>query len=189
MQNIKRFTLVEPTDVQKKKFTNPEGVMPQFLCSEDGQDWYECQELFSEYTIKVMYDKNNVVRSVVDKPLPGRGNIFPVSAFFPLDMSVAEVEGPLPEGFNMGGGWVFNGVDVVPRIPSAEELVAIAETTKVKLIDAANKSISPLQDAVDLDMATDEETAQLQLWKKYRVLLSRVDTSEAPVIEWPITPY
>ena len=188
MQNIKNFVLVEPSEEQKEKFTNPEGVMPQFLCSEDGQDWYECQELFSDGTVKIMYDGNNVVRSVVDKPLPERGNILSVSAFFPLNMSVAEIEGQLPNGFNIGGGWVFNGESVVPRILSTEELIAIAEATKAKLMDAANKAIAPLQDAVELGIATDEEAAQLQLWKRYRVLLSRVDTNKAPDVDWPITP-
>ncbi|MEH3974847.1 tail fiber assembly protein, partial [Escherichia fergusonii] len=44
------------------------------------------------------------------------------------------------------------------------------------------------QDAVDLGMATEEETAALTEWKKYRVLLNRVDTSVALDIEWPMTP-
>lgn len=45
--------------------------------------------------------------------------------------------------------------------------------------------IAPLQDAVDLDMATEVETALLLEWKKYRVLLNRVDTSKP---EWPTAP-
>ncbi|ECW0880022.1 tail fiber assembly protein, partial [Salmonella enterica subsp. enterica] len=45
--------------------------------------------------------------------------------------------------------------------------------------------IAPLQDAVDLGIATDDEKAQLDEWKKYRVLVNRVDTS-AP--SWPDKP-
>ncbi|MGA6000816.1 tail fiber assembly protein, partial [Escherichia coli] len=45
-----------------------------------------------------------------------------------------------------------------------------------------------LQDAVDLDMATDDETKLLLAWKKYRVLLMRVNTSTALDIEWPTSP-
>ncbi len=41
------------------------------------------------------------------------------------------------------------------------------------------------QDAADLEIATEEETSLLEAWKKYRVLLNRVDTSTAPDIEWP----
>ncbi|MDI0552840.1 tail fiber assembly protein, partial [Escherichia coli] len=48
--------------------------------------------------------------------------------------------------------------------------------------------IAPLQDAVDLEIATEEETSLLEAWKKYRVLLNRIDTSTAPDIEWPEIP-
>lgn len=60
--------------------------------------------------------------------------------------------------------------------------------TKNALMNAANAAIDPLQDASDLDMATDEEKSQLTAWKKYRVLLSRVDTSNPAGIEWPQLP-
>ena len=51
-----------------------------------------------------------------------------------------------------------------------------------------SEHIAPLQDAVDLEIATEEETLLLEAWKKYRVLLNRVDTSTAPDIEWPVAP-
>nr|ELR5039333.1 tail fiber assembly protein [Providencia stuartii]ELR5082438.1 tail fiber assembly protein [Providencia stuartii] len=71
---------------------------------------------------------------------------------------------------------------------SKEQLIAEAEQQKQSLLAEANNAIAPLQDAVDLDMATDEEKAQLTAWKKYRVLLNRVDTSTAPDIDWPEKP-
>lgn len=71
---------------------------------------------------------------------------------------------------------------------SKEQLITEAEIQKQSLLGAANIVIAPLQDAIDLDMATDEEKAQLIEWKKYRVLLNRVDTSTAPDIEWPEKP-
>ncbi|EFO1023096.1 DNA-packaging protein [Escherichia coli] len=52
----------------------------------------------------------------------------------------------------------------------------------------ASEHIAPLQDAVDLEIATEEETLLLEAWKKYRVLLNRVDTSTAQDIEWPVAP-
>ncbi|HAT3770004.1 TPA: tail fiber assembly protein, partial [Citrobacter freundii] len=55
-------------------------------------------------------------------------------------------------------------------------------------ISEASAKISPLQDAVDLGMATDEEVVQLTEWKKYRVLLNRVDISKAPDINWQERP-
>ncbi|EFO3330053.1 phage tail protein [Escherichia coli] len=39
-----------------------------------------------------------------------------------------------------------------------------------------------------MDIATEEETLLQEAWKKYRVLLNRVDTSTAPDIEWPVAP-
>nr|ELR5143313.1 tail fiber assembly protein [Providencia stuartii] len=71
---------------------------------------------------------------------------------------------------------------------SKEQLIAKAEQQKQSLLAEANSAIAPLQDAVDLGMATESETAALQEWKKYRVLLNRVDTSTAPDIDWPQKP-
>ncbi|MDQ5989782.1 Bacteriophage tail assembly protein [Acinetobacter baumannii] len=76
--------------------------------------------------------------------------------------------------------------DIPP--PTSEQLITEAEQQKQSLLTEANSSIAPLQDAVDLGMATDEEKAQLTSWKTYRVLLNRVDTSLAPNIEWPEKP-
>ncbi|HEB5831519.1 TPA: tail fiber assembly protein [Yersinia enterocolitica] len=63
-----------------------------------------------------------------------------------------------------------------------------AEEKKTQLLNDATVKIAPLQDAVDTELATDEEKAQLTAWKTYRVLLSRIDTSKAPDIEWPVSP-
>lgn len=72
--------------------------------------------------------------------------------------------------------------------PTSEQLIEIANTEKEQRLNAANTTIAPLQDAVDLGMATDKEKESLEDWKKYRVLLNRVDTSTAPDIEWPVEP-
>lgn len=66
--------------------------------------------------------------------------------------------------------------------------VQFAAQMKAQLMAGATKQIDPLQDAVDLDMATDEEKMQLTAWRKYRVLLNRVDTTTAPDITWPSIP-
>lgn len=85
------------------------------------------------------------------------------------------------------GGTYKDGIFTPPPDPEIpkEELVAQANQQKASLTSEASQTISILQDAVDLDMATDEEKTQLTAWKKYRVLLSRVDTSTAPDITWP----
>ncbi|WP_407191920.1 tail fiber assembly protein [Citrobacter freundii] len=66
--------------------------------------------------------------------------------------------------------------------------VATANAIKAALIYSASEQINPLQDAVDLDMATEDEKARFDAWRKYRVLLTRVDTSAAPTITWPEAP-
>ena len=68
-----------------------------------------------------------------------------------------------------------------PPIPK-EQLIAEAEQRKQSLLVEANNAIAPLQDAVDLDMATDEEITLLKKWKKYRVLLNRLDVSDVDVV-------
>lgn len=67
-------------------------------------------------------------------------------------------------------------------------LVAQAEQEKKQRLDEANKAITDLQDAIDVGLALDGDAEKLQEWKKYRVLLNRVDTSLAPDIDWPAKP-
>ncbi|MEE1868480.1 tail fiber assembly protein, partial [Pseudomonas auratipiscis] len=54
----------------------------------------------------------------------------------------------------------------------------------------ADSAIDPLQDAVDLDEATEAEAAELKAWKKYRIALIRVpDQPGYPdTIDWPAPP-
>nr|WP_267483532.1 tail fiber assembly protein [Photorhabdus aegyptia] len=63
-----------------------------------------------------------------------------------------------------------------------------AEQRRVALLRHANESIALLQDAVDLDIATEAEKSALLTWKKYRVLLIRVDVNQAPDVQWPEVP-
>ena len=72
--------------------------------------------------------------------------------------------------------------------PTVEELKHDNEAQKQYLIKAANEHIAYLQDAVELEIATDEEASSLKEWKKYRVLLNRIDTSLVSNINWPAKP-
>ncbi|MDU3907564.1 MAG: tail fiber assembly protein [Citrobacter portucalensis] len=74
-------------------------------------------------------------------------------------------------------------IDIPPA--TREELIADAEREKLRLKAVADDEISWRQDAVDAGIATAEETAALSEWKKYRVMLMRVDTAK-PV--WPTPP-
>ncbi|EJH7525670.1 tail fiber assembly protein [Salmonella enterica] len=98
--------------------------------------------------------------------------------------------GPLPENVTSvspddeyqkwdGKAWV--------KDEAAEKAAQLrqAEETKSRLLQMASEKIAPLQDAVDLGLATDDEKAQLDEWKKYRVLVNRVDTLNP---DWPEKP-
>lgn len=88
------------------------------------------------------------------------------------------------------GGSYKDGIFYPPETPkkSKEELISQADNLKYSLINQASNKIEVLQDAIDLDMATEEERVKISKIRKYRVLLSRVDVSKAPDIEWPLEP-
>nr|WP_312975974.1 tail fiber assembly protein [Atlantibacter hermannii] len=91
----------------------------------------------------------------------------------------------------VGIGWTYDGeVFTAPPVdlPTHAELVFATEQEKQYRMTVANDRIAPLQDAVDLNMATDEEVRLLNAWKKFRVLVNRVDTNKAPDIQWPSQP-
>lgn len=69
--------------------------------------------------------------------------------------------------------------------PTQEELNAANDKKLQSFRKVADSEIAWRQDAVDADIATDEEVADLAAWKKYRILLMRVDTSNP---QWPEKP-
>ncbi|HAZ8818493.1 TPA: tail fiber assembly protein [Citrobacter koseri] len=75
-----------------------------------------------------------------------------------------------------------------PKPLTPEQLQQQAKVQQSALMNAATDAIAPLQDAVDLDEATEEELLLLKEWKKYRVMLNRLDLSSAPEINWPDMP-
>lgn len=71
--------------------------------------------------------------------------------------------------------------------PTAEQNKFSADHVKVELLSQATLAIAPLQDAVDLDEATDVEVAALKAWKQYRVAVNRIDTTTVDIL-WPKLP-
>lgn len=186
MQNIKNFRKTDPTPAQREADLEATGNVYDYYVSEDGLDWYECQSLFSDDTIKIMYDSEGIIRSLVAEPVARRGGVLAVSALpSPDGFSVAEVEGPLPDGCSVDGDWMFDGQKILP-VPV--DNVAVAEKLKARLMREAEVIIAPLQRAVKYGLATDAEKQLLEQWEVYTVLLSRVDTSLAPDVEWPPVP-
>ncbi|HER1288810.1 TPA: tail fiber assembly protein [Salmonella enterica subsp. enterica serovar Elomrane] len=98
--------------------------------------------------------------------------------------------GPLPENVTSvspGGEYQKWDGKAWVKDEAAETAARLreAEGTKSRLLQVASGKIAPLQDAVDLEIATDDEKVQLDEWKKYRVLVNRVDTSNP---DWPDVP-
>ncbi|MDP8634760.1 tail fiber assembly protein [Serratia ureilytica] len=168
IKNLKRYT--------PEELFLGENVI--YLQDDNGIDWYAAQKLFSPDTVKLAYDESGIICAINRD----------VSMLWPIGLSVIELNPTkLPKRCLANGEWVFDGKKVSQRAYSAEEMMARAEARKNELLAVAGKAVAPLQDAVDLDMATEAEKALLADWKKYRVTLNRLDMS-APDIDWPMAP-
>ncbi|HAT7595019.1 TPA: tail fiber assembly protein [Citrobacter werkmanii] len=174
MQHLKNIKKYIPDDDSSLSLIKEHNV--EFYISDDGRDWYKSQADFLPDTLKIAYDKEGIIRCISKD----------VSSINPRDLSVVEVDvNNKNKSVDISGGWIFDGNEIKPRQYSQEELRAQAEAKKTELLSAAAVAIAPLQDAVDEEMATAEETAALSEWKKYRVKVMRVDASK-PV--WPTPP-
>ena len=66
--------------------------------------------------------------------------------------------------------------------------IAVAQSQQSQLLNDANKAIINLQDAVDAEIATEQQIEALKCWKKYRFELNQIDVDKAPNIKWPVKP-
>lgn len=151
----------------------------QYFIDETGKDWFKSLHLFTKKYALVVEPDSGIVRGVTED----------VSRLYPAGFNVVEVD-TLPAGCDCMGNWVFDGEKIISRIYTPDERQAQARQKQTRLLQEAAREMAPLQDASDLDMATDAEKTVLLAWKKYRVLLNRVDISAAPYgdIEWPKAP-
>lgn len=175
MVSYKNFTISKNKDILDKY---PDFVL--VLEDKTGNDWYELQKNFEEGTLKILFDENNRIVS----------QSFDVSTLTPTNLSVAEIsQEKIPNDFftNMTD-YLFMDGKIEPLTLSYEEKVAIAESKKQTLLSEANKVIAPLQDAVDLNIATKKEMTSLKAWREYRIFLNRIDASNTLSIIWPQKP-
>lgn len=80
-----------------------------------------------------------------------------------------------------------DGVFIAP-IKDTKNAVLTASSRIASEMEEASRTIAPLQDAVDISIATDDDIIRLSEWKRYRVALSRLDPSSDLGIEWPKKP-
>lgn len=174
MMHLKNIKAGNPKTPEQYQLTKKAGVV--WLYTEDGKNWYEEQKNFQPDTIKIVYDKNNVIVTVSKD----------VSTINPEGLSVVEVSDiTANRRADNNGNWMFLDGKVVKREYTEQELQQQAELQKSALLSEAESVIQPLERAVRLNMATNEERARLESWERYSVLVSRVDTAKP---EWPQKP-
>ena len=108
------------------------------------------------------------------------------------EMTMQEV-GDIPEGYTtLKPGSKFDKWDgkkwQLDKNKQHQSQVNQATTQKNQLIAEATSQISYLQDAVDSQIASEQEIQLLAEWKKYRALVNRIDVEQAPNIDWPKQP-
>lgn len=68
------------------------------------------------------------------------------------------------------------------------DLISSNINKKQNLMAIASTTMAPLQDAVDIGIATDDEKTTLDKWKNYRVALNRLSVTSANIVDWPAIP-
>lgn len=122
----------------------------------------------------------------------------PLAARFPVDLYPIDGQVQLP-GLDLGDrqAAVAGLIDWSQIITveakakaAADQLLADVVAEQAQRRALADAAIAPLQDAVELEEATDTETALLKEWKRYRVALSRLPEQEGypNEIDWPAPP-
>ncbi len=160
--------------IYKKESVEIDGMLMNGLYFSDdkGRDWYETLRAWRG---ALAVDVGDIVCAFeADTSLMGMEE----------GRTVYEVDpGSVPEAVT--GNFTYRDGVFTDIRPDA---AALAELEKTALLQVANTAIQPLQDAVELDIATGKESNLLLAWKQYRVMLNRVDTSAAPDIDWPEIP-
>ena len=101
--------------------------------------------------------------------------------------------GEIPEGYTtLKPGSEFDKWDgkkwQLDKNKQHQSQINQATTEKNQLIAEATSQISYLQDAVDSQIASEQEIQLLAEWKKYRALVNRIDVQQAANIDWPDMP-
>ncbi|EAM7867869.1 tail fiber assembly protein, partial [Salmonella enterica] len=144
---------------------------------ENGLDFYNSIDTFKLKYKLCIHPDTKVIHSVSED----------ISTLYPAGFDIVESDS-LPYDDIISGKYQFVDNKIIPRTYNEVELTQITNAEKSKKLKLANEKIRPLQDAVDLGIATDEEIQKLGAWKRYRVEINRIDTSNLLDISWPLPP-
>ncbi|ECM7470632.1 tail fiber assembly protein, partial [Salmonella enterica subsp. enterica serovar Newport] len=149
----------------------------QYFIDENGLDFYNSIDTFKLKYKLCIHPDTKVIHSVSEN----------ISTLYPAGFDIVESDS-LPYDDIISGKYQFVDNKIIPRTYNEVELTQITNAEKSKKLKLANEKIRPLQDAVDLGIATDEEIQKLGAWKRYRVEINRIDTSNLLDISWPLPP-
>ncbi|NKI76024.1 tail fiber assembly protein [Dickeya sp. CFBP 2040] len=163
-----REFLMEGVGIPAHSFidTPPDAQSGQTIVrSQDGSSW----ESMSDYRGQTAYDKQTRQPSQISQPgaLPDTLTLLPPSSAYDVWQ---------------GDKWVTD-----EKAQQAAQLNA-AQQQQASYLAQAEKRLTVLQYAVELNMASEQEVQALKDWKTYLVLLNRVNLSTAPAIDWPTMP-
>ncbi len=177
MMHLKNIVAGNAKTIEQYQLSKVANIV--WLYTEEGNNWYEELNKFSPDTLKIAYDKNNIIVDVNTD----------VTGMNPEGLNVVELPNTTANRrADTSGNWMYQDGQVIKRIYTRDELITQVENEKTRLLAEAATKIAPLQDAVDIGVSTEAEAALLLKWKKYRVKLNRLDTNKAPDIAWPERP-
>lgn len=174
MQSFGKFTPYTPDTTDRPKIIDGQNVL--FLQDDKGNDWYDVIKLFDESkTLKIGYDDDGRVRTFSTN----------IHAFFPVNMSVAELPATKANlRVTLGDDWFYKD----GKLQQIHNHLADAEAERDSRMAEVTTRIDWLEDAQkDGDISSDEET-ELATLRAYRTALRRLDLSTAPDINWPEVP-
>lgn len=147
-----------------------EGV--QYFQDDKGRDFYDSRGLFKKKYV-VFFDSHNVVR--------GCAKSDEVTRLYPGGMSVVDIN-TLPKDFTLESTWIFNGRQVVK---TDYDPAFTTKARKAGVLKVIGPMIVPLQDAVEMGEATEEEVEKYNTLRKIRIKLMRVSDDTPPGdVDW-----
>ena len=174
MQSFGKFIPYTPDTTDRPKIIDGQNVL--FLQDDKGNDWYDVIKLFDESkTLKIGYDDDGRVRTFTTN----------IHAFFPVNMSVAELPATKANlRVTLGDDWFYKD----GKLQQIRNHLADAEAERDSRMAEVTTRIDWLEDAQkDGDISSDEETELAKL-RAFRTALRRLDLSTAPDINWPEVP-
>ena len=143
----------------------PQSVKDNQAIIHDGQQWTYPKDLRGTKIYSIETGGETILQEVGEIP-DGFTELKPTSEFDSWD----------------GKKWQFD------KNKQHQYEVNQASIKKNQLLSEAASQLSYLQDAIDSQIASEQEAQLLVEWKKYRVLINRIDIELAPNIEWPNQP-